>query len=119
MPHKLSKTQVKPILAVINHEGTTSRRHMLYARENYTVNNGDLIWQGGSKKEIFFLRQVCGAWEICNASDVMPSALHNPETCLFKIPRDVMIVEFWRMGQDQGYDYVTSPDSIFLPRMLP
>jgi hypothetical protein len=116
---KLRKSDVAPILNLLGSD-YNGRKFSLGIRETYSVNNGDLLWDGGSKTEVNFLRQVAGKWEIVSASDIMPCAYGDgAATVNVRIPTDTMIVErSWFCGTDCGYTFIVAPGSAFLPRAI-
>jgi len=118
-PAKLTKKAVLPILKVIGEDSTRCRRFSVRAQDAYTMNNGDLVWQEGSKTEITFLRQQNGKWLSVSASDVMPDALTEGGcTMRSRIPQDVLIVEHWYFSGAEGFTFVVAPTSAFLPAAL-
>lgn len=116
---KLRKSDVAPILNLLGSD-YKGRKFSLGIRETYSVNNGDLLWDGGSKTEVTFLRQTHGKWEIISASDIMPCAMtQGAATMNVRIPADAMIVErSWFCGTDCGYTFIVAPGSAFLPKAI-
>ena len=116
---KLRKNDVAPILNLLGSD-YKGRKFSLGIRETYSVNNGDLLWDGGSKTEVNFLRQVAGEWQIVSASDIMPCAYsEGAATMKVRIPADAMIVErSWFCGTDCGYTFIVAPGSTFLPKAI-
>ena len=116
---KLRKNDVAPILNLLGSD-YKGRKFSLGIRETYSVNNGDLLWDGGSKTEVNFLRQVAGEWQIVSASDIMPCAYsEGAATMKVRIPADAMIVErSWFCGTDCGYTFIVAPGSAFLPKAI-
>lgn len=117
---KLRKSDVSVILSVLGSD-YNGRKFTLEIRDTYSVNNGDLLWDGGSKTEVSFLRQVGSEWQIVSASDILPCAVTGrAATVNVRIPTDAMIVErSFFCGRDMGYTFIVSPGSTFLPRALP
>jgi hypothetical protein len=119
-PVKVTKKEVLPILKAIGEQGTRCRRFSVRTQEVYTVNNGDLVWQEGSKTKITFLRRQGAGWLSVSASDVMPDAItEGGATMRGNIPQDVLIVEHWHFSGAGGFTFVVAPTSAFLPASLP
>lgn len=116
---KLTKSQALPILRTLGYASTRSRSFAVRVQVEYAVNNGDLIWQGGSKTEVTFLRRRGEGWNVVSASDVLPEPVTGGGATLRgKVPADVMIVEYWRDAGREGFSFVVAPGSTFLPPAL-
>lgn len=116
LPAKLSKASFKPILAALGHSAYKGRKFRLRAQKSYTVNNGDLLWGGGSRTRVWFLRVEADRLTIVDACDALPSALDGAATFDAEIPPNVLIVEHsFFCGEDAGYTLIAAPRTAALP----
>lgn len=115
---KLRKSDVAPILNLLGSD-YKGRKFSLSVQKSYTVDNADLIWSGGSKKTVHFLRQSAGKWEIVDISTVLPNVYSNGMRMRQDLPENVMVVEHdVFQGTDCGYTFIVAPGSAFLPRAI-
>ena len=77
----------------------------------------DLSWQDGSKTEVKALRNINGELVV---ADLNALSMSNTASFYGVIPPDFMLVEHVIFcGKDLGIRCVVSPDSVFLPKLLP
>ena len=77
----------------------------------------DLSWQDGSKTEVKALRNINGELVVADLNTI---AMTNTASFYGVIPPDFMLVEHVIFcGKDLGIRCVVSPDSVFLPKLLP
>ena len=131
---KLKKSDVAPILALIGGRAATyrGRKFKLELRDSYSLNNGDLVWDGGSKLEVTFLRYTAAptestalalpgqkvGLEIVDAASAMECPVTGGAQNLnvAAIPPNVMIVEHSHFcGKDMGFRFIVSKNSKLLP----
>lgn len=93
------------------------RKFRLEIKSKYQMRN---YWSGGTKYEATFVGQIDGAVKVVPP----PADTTNPFTGVahaeFQIPDYVMVVEHVIFcGKDLGVRFYVSPNSLFLPKMLP
>ena len=112
---KLARKNVAGILALIGAEDYRGRKFALVQQDTYTVNNGDLIWDGGSKTTVTFIRRNdAGQIEVVDALAALGSPVtEGGRTLRSQIPADVMIVEHSVFGgHDCGYRFIVASNSV-------
>lgn len=117
LPVKLSKASFKPILAAIGRSDYNGRKFRARAQKSYSVNNGDLVWGGGSRTTVWFLRVEAGRLEVVDARDALPNALRDgAATFSADIPANILVVEHSVFcGVDAGYTLIAAPRTAALP----
>lgn len=123
---KLTKKQVEPIFSLMpcsdikeEFKAYRGRRFILDVQANYYLNNGDLVWDGGSKMDVTFIRNVEGRLEVVDAATAIANPMKEAQTVSTKIPPNIMIVErSFFCGKDMGFRFIVAPQSAFLPSAL-
>ena len=111
---KLNKKQVANILtAVPGGSSYTGRKFSLTIQDTYTLNNGDFVWDGGSKTEVYFVKRLDNRFEIIDAQNVMANPVRDGgQTVTFSIPPDAVVVErCYFCGKDMGFTFFVSGNS--------
>lgn len=87
------------------------------ATAEYTAS--DLLWQDGSKTEVKALRAITIEGTDCTyIAHLQAVELRTAHSGV--VPRDMILVEHVTFcGKDLGIRCVVSPDSVFLPKLLP
>lgn len=110
---KPKKSQVLPLLAAVGRAGYTGRKFSVVRQATYALNNGDLVWQGGSRTEVWFLRAVARAggrttFEVVDAAVALGCPVRDGAATLRgPIPADVVVVEYSVFcGVDCGFRFI-------------
>lgn len=117
----LKPSEIRPIIDATFPEYRGPKASVrIQATAEYSA--ADLGWQDGSKTEVKALRQIGvdpdnnPEWEVIELCLVWRSALVYGGV----IPRGILLVEHVIFcGKDLGIRCVVSPDSVFLPKLLP
>lgn len=110
--HKLTKKDVKELVAK-TYPDYTGRKFRLEIQSSYLMEN---YWDGGSRHYVV---------AVTLDGDVQEAQRFNPMNdqrahAEFKLPDDIMLVEHTIFcGRDCGLSFIVSPNSKFLPKMLP
>lgn len=115
---KISRRDASPILNVLGSD-YKGRTFSVTVAERHTVHNYELAWDGGSKKDVTYLRLVGGEWQVVEAASTMPGMYQSVASQTLTIDRDVIVAErSWFCGKDMGYRFTVCPGSDFLPRAI-
>lgn len=114
---KLRKADVKSILEITFPEYKGRKYELEIVSETYLRNRD---WAGGTHSDYRLLAEVNNEIQIKSAPDFRPSKALSYEQEKVLIPKNGMIVSHnYFCGHDCGIRIYISPDSIFLPKLLP
>lgn len=111
----IAKKPVAPLLAALEASGARAykgRTFKVCPQKTYTINNGDLVRDGGSWDEVYFMsQQPGGKWEIVDARRWMKCAYtQGGQTETVEIPQNgVVAVHSFFTGKDCGYTFYVAP----------
>lgn len=108
---RLSRAQCRQLLALVGGESYKGRKLTLVVQESYTLNNGDLVYDGGSKTEVTFIRHAGKSFEIVDGLTALGCPIATGgRTMSGAIPQNVVIVErVFFCGHDLGFRFIVAP----------
>ena len=114
----LKPSEIRPIIDATFPEYRGPKASVrIQATAEYSA--ADLSWQDGSKTEVKALRAIIVEGTDCTYITQL-QAVELRTAHSGAIPRDMMLVEHVIFcGKDLGIRCVVSPDSVFLPKLLP
>jgi len=112
----LKPSEIRPIIDATFPEYRGPKASVrIQATAEYSA--ADLSWQDGSKTEVKALRNINGELIVADLNTI---SMTNTASFYGVIPPDFMLVEHVIFcGKDLGIRCVVSPDSVFLPKLLP
>lgn len=112
----LKPSEIRPIIDATFPEYRGPKASVrIQATAEYSA--ADLCWQDGSKTEVKALRNINGELVVADLNTI---PMTSAASFYGVIPPDFMLVEHVIFcGKDLGIRCVVSPDSVFLPKLLP